>query len=53
VQTLADRNYGLIKIYRKREHNFDYVMVMERQVAASELEQTKLQLEQIRHSFKE
>jgi hypothetical protein len=29
VQLVEDPNYGLVKIYRKRQINYDYVMVYE------------------------
>jgi len=29
VQLLDDPNYGLVKVYRKRQMNYDYVMVYE------------------------
>jgi hypothetical protein len=33
VQLLEDPNYGLVKVYRKRQLNYDYVMVYEESLA--------------------
>lgn len=41
VQAINDSNFGLIKIYRKKELNFDYVMVFEQSYSSSQLAQAK------------
>lgn len=41
LYALEDRNFGLIKIYRKKEINFDYVMVFERRYSTSQLPQAR------------
>lgn len=48
---MVDRNFGPVKVYRKREQNFDYVMIVERQLPSSDMESTAEHLESIRHSF--
>lgn len=32
IQIIDDRNFGTVKIYRKVEINYDYIMVMERHI---------------------
>lgn len=32
-----DPNFGLIKVYRKKELNFDYVMILQKYVNSHEL----------------
>jgi hypothetical protein len=51
VQTLNDRNFGPVKIYRKKEMNFDYVMVFERTYSPSQLPLVRGQLERIRNKY--
>ena len=41
---MEDRNFGLIKIYRKKEINFDYVMVFERRYSNVQVEQARQEI---------
>lgn len=40
-----------MKVYRKKEVNFDYVMILERLVAGSHLEEAREELEEVKRSF--
>jgi hypothetical protein len=53
VQPLQDPNYGPLRVYRKRELNFDYVALIDRPLPASQLAQVKRELELVRGSFAE
>ena len=33
IQVLDDSNFGIVKIYRKRQINFDYVMVYDQSLS--------------------
>jgi hypothetical protein len=50
---MYDPNYGPLKVYRKRELNFDYVALIERLLPTAQLAQTKHELEMVRRSFAE
>ena len=40
-----------MKVYRKKEVNFDYVMILERLVPKSHLQDAKDELEEVKRSF--
>lgn len=47
MQLLEDPNYGLVKVYRKRQLNYDYVMVFEESLAGMTRQQTEELLRQL------
>ncbi len=47
IQLLEDPNYGLVKIYRKKQINYDYVMVYEESLQGQSQEQISEQLRQL------
>ena len=47
IQLLEDPNYGLVKIYRKKQINYDYVMVYEESLQGQSQEQISEQLRQV------
>ena len=41
IESFNDKNFGLIKVYRRKELNFDYVMIVQRAMGSSELQECK------------
>lgn len=45
IQVLDDLNFGVVKIYRKRQINFDYVMVYDQSLTGCPISERNKKLE--------
>ena len=51
VELVEDENFGLIKVYRKKELNFDYVMILDKYMEQQQLNVLEKELTIIQDSF--
>lgn len=51
ISQVNDHNFGEIKVYRKKELNYDYVMVLYKYIQASALPKVSKEIEALHAAF--